>query len=233
LYTGLSNVRKAEKLGGTGGLTEARCRQLSSYYRNSITNNIAGLDVKNMSASNMDKLINKIRKEITAAIHHHCNYGLNTRKQHAMCPTGKWCKYKNGDLQYRPATYVTPADIVHVLPVYERLTPPDLIRRCIPGMTQNRNESIHSRLWTRCSKEGFVGLKTLKFHAAYTVLQHNIGSSADQLILKKLNLEEDTGILAKRAADVNEHRKRKSKEGGVSVHKKSRPDTGNYASGAF
>jgi prolyl-tRNA synthetase len=187
-----------------------------------------------MSARKIDQLLQNVKKEITAAVHHHCNYGTNVKKQHAMCPTGKWCKYKNGDHQYNPDTYLTAANIHHVLPLYEKLTSPDLIKRCIYGVTQNRNESIHSRLWTRCSKEGFVGLKTLKFHAAYTVLQHNTGCSVDQMILKELKLEEDAGTMAKRASDVNEGRKLKSmKSAGALPPKKSRPDSDNYAPGAF
>ena len=52
------------------------------------------------------------------------------------------------------------AEVVeHLQEVYLRLGHPDLLRRCLRGVTQNANESLHNKLWTKCPKTGFVDMR--------------------------------------------------------------------------
>lgn len=59
--------------------------------------------------------------------------------------------------------------------VYKDLTSQDLLERCLKGRTQNPNESLHSKLWAKCSKSKFSGYDKDLFAAQLTVLQHNFG----------------------------------------------------------
>ena len=39
----------------------------------------------------------------------------------------------------------------------------DLLSRCFRNTTQNRNESLHARVWAKCPKTGFVGMQRVLF----------------------------------------------------------------------
>ncbi len=41
--------------------------------------------------------------------------------------------------------------------LYERRSTPELLERCIPGLTQNQNESFNHTAWKRCPKEQYFG----------------------------------------------------------------------------
>ena len=40
-------------------------------------------------------------------------------------------------------------------PIYERLSKPELLDKCLHGLTQNACESFNSLVWQRCPKEHF------------------------------------------------------------------------------
>ncbi len=39
-----------------------------------------------------------------------------------------------------------------MMPIFQRLACDSLLERCSMGETQNRNESIHNLIWSRCPK---------------------------------------------------------------------------------
>lgn len=57
-----------------------------------------------------------------------------------------------------------------------------LLERCSKGHTQNRNESLHSKLWLHINKAKFTGLKRVQFMAQLTVLEHNMGYELNRFI---------------------------------------------------
>ena len=48
-----------------------------------------------------------------------------------------------------------------------------LMGRCLKGRTQNANESVHSKLWSKKHKTKFCGLPSLQHAARTTVAEHN------------------------------------------------------------
>ena len=61
----------------------------------------------------------------------------------------------------------------HVNDVYARLGHTDLLDRCLTGNMQNNNESLHSVVWRKCPKTGFVGLSHVVFATFAAVSQFN------------------------------------------------------------
>ena len=51
----------------------------------------------------------------------------------------------------------------------------DILERCVRGLTQNANESFHSKMWSRASKAKFAGFSRLSFVAQSAILNHNFG----------------------------------------------------------
>lgn len=56
--------------------------------------------------------------------------------------------------------------------VYEDLTKPDLLKRCLKGRTQNLNESLHSKSWAKCNKNKYYGYDRVKFVTQVATLDH-------------------------------------------------------------
>lgn len=65
--------------------------------------------------------------------------------------------------------------------VYERLTSDELMTRCLQGMTQNRNEHLHSRIWRICPKHRNASKMIVDFACATAVCNYNVGYSASSL----------------------------------------------------
>ena len=57
--------------------------------------------------------------------------------------------------------------------VYERLTTDALLTRCLRGMTQNANESLHSQIWQRCPKHTFAGRRRVEIATISAVANFN------------------------------------------------------------
>ena len=63
----------------------------------------------------------------------------------------------------------------------------ELLEKCTRGLTQNANESFHSKIWMRVRKIKNDGIKRVTFVAKATVLDHNFG-------YQKANLLKSLGI---------------------------------------
>ena len=57
-----------------------------------------------------------------------------------------------------------------------------LLKRCLDNCTQNSNESMHSKLWMRASKNKFASLRRVKFLAQVVQLNHNFGFEAGDFL---------------------------------------------------
>ncbi|GFW44902.1 uncharacterized protein TNCV_4512161 [Trichonephila clavipes] len=49
--------------------------------------------------------------------------------------------------------------LAKIMPIYQRLASNELLERCIRCVTQNANESLHSIIWGKCSKETSATLR--------------------------------------------------------------------------
>ena len=114
---------------------------------------------------------------------------------HSKCPTGEksWCTYQKAVASGCADTYKhkdgLPLDILkYVKPIYERLTDEKMLEKCLHGMTQNANESLHGIIWKRCTKTKFADIDVLKLATYDAVLHFNAGSKVELEVMKRLGV---------------------------------------------
>ena len=113
--------------------------------------------------------------------------------QHDRCHDGEgsWCFFKRaqatgetpGPHRDNIGTPLSPEVAPHVKEVYAQLGHPSLLGRCVRGETQNANESLHSKIWGKCPKTGFVGIERLTATACSAICEFNSGV---ELVIRKL-----------------------------------------------
>jgi hypothetical protein len=107
---------------------------------------------------------------------------------HLKCPEGKksWCFWQRaiakGEKPEPSAKMIGTAldqEVAKkIYPVYLRLTETHLLERCLRGLTQNANESLHNCVWCKLPKIKFFARYRLDYGAAQAVLVFNQGLSA-------------------------------------------------------
>ncbi|GFU83092.1 uncharacterized protein TNCV_65621 [Trichonephila clavipes] len=183
--TGLgTSLRKAVKewrargvsLGGKsrGSLKEETIKKLLRYYQNVIRSNKG--DVEAMKTA------------IYATLFH--SISTDQKAQHFKCPTGKdsWCFFQAalacGEVPGPHVKHVkTPWKETHlakIMPIYQILASNELFQRCV---TQNANESLHSIIWGKCSKETSATLRRVTI----AVCEFNFGTKKSLENLQKEN----------------------------------------------
>ena len=137
---------------------------------------------------------------------HHCN-STDDNPQHQFCPDGpsSWCFYKKHPMhEFSHKTEIgTPLSnlVFKAVKLYECMSSDDLLSRCVLQTTQNANESIHSVIWSRCSKTVFSTWSRFEIAVAIIVVgQFNFGSVSSQDFLRCLRLPvgEETKRLGKK-----------------------------------
>ncbi|XP_037799808.1 uncharacterized protein LOC119594791 [Penaeus monodon] len=66
--------------------------------------------------------------------------------------------------------------------IYDRLTTDEMMNRCLQGITQNRNEHLHSRIWRICPKHRNASKMLVDFATATAVCNYNVGYSESNLV---------------------------------------------------
>ncbi|KAI0225873.1 L-2-hydroxyglutarate dehydrogenase, mitochondrial [Lamellibrachia satsuma] len=79
-----------------------------------------------------------------------------------------------GSHQDKVGTPLTKEVAEQVKEVYVRLDP-ELLHRCVLGKTQNANETLHSKVWRKCPKTGFVGLMRIVSATCLAIAEFNQG----------------------------------------------------------
>ncbi|GFU86672.1 uncharacterized protein TNCV_2880921 [Trichonephila clavipes] len=81
------------------------------------------------------------------------------------------------------------AHLAKIMPIYQRLASIELFQRYIRCVTQNANESLHSIIWGKCSKETSATLRRVTIAVCDAVCEFNFGA-------KKLleNLQKENGL---------------------------------------
>ena len=74
-------------------------------------------------------------------------------------------------------------------------------------MTQNANESFHSKIWSRAHKTKFAGAPRIQFVCKTTILDHNFGYQK-ATVLKSLKI--DSEALEKSLEIQDKERKKRS-----------------------
>lgn len=161
-------------------LTEAMMTRLSNYYISAIHSSIrAG--------------VGEMQSRILATFHH-LSAHIFSPHHHDLCPPGEgsWCKYQKAVARgVDPTTAIQEPGIFSTFPrdartevekIYTDLSDPTLLMKCQKGHTQNINESLHSKLWSKVAKHKFHGLDRIMFLARVTSLEHNFGSEEGSLL---------------------------------------------------
>ena len=76
----------------------------------------------------------------------------------------------------------------HLGPIYDRLSDPTLLARCLPGYTQNANESINALVWARCPSHNWHGRKRIEMATALATLHFSSGASAKHNLMVQRGL---------------------------------------------
>ncbi|GFO39558.1 hypothetical protein PoB_006606300 [Plakobranchus ocellatus] len=168
--------KKGNTLGGrkVGALTQQKIGLLQAHYKRAVASKCTSTA--------------ELRKKILRTLKH-CS-SSDDNPQHDDCPTGKdsWCFHQRAIAYGRPPSshqgksscYLNPKVAEAVKPLYERLTTEALQSRCLKGMTQNANESLHSQVWQRCPKHLFAGRKRIEVATFSAVASFNCGSAGLQ-----------------------------------------------------
>lgn len=159
-------------LGGKsyGSLKEVTIKKLTRYYQNAIRKNKGN--------------VADMKTAIYATLYH--NISTDRKPQHNKCPAGKdsWCFYQSALADNKiPESHATKiktpineAHLVKILPIYQRLASNELLERCVRCATQNSNESLHSMIWSKCSKESSASLQRVKIAVCNAITEFNVGT---------------------------------------------------------
>ncbi|GFU34567.1 uncharacterized protein TNCV_1992981 [Trichonephila clavipes] len=145
-----SKLSDGKSIGGKGRLTDL----ITTYYGNAIRQN--------------KTCLSDMRKAVWAVYFHIRSSG--EEPLHSFCPVGSnsWCKYQNqvveGSVEtFRHSNKLPVAVMNAIKPVFNDLSQPKLLQKCLGGNTQNNNESINSLIWKLCPKTLGCGRKIVDY----------------------------------------------------------------------
>ncbi|KAK8372125.1 hypothetical protein O3P69_011014 [Scylla paramamosain] len=98
-----------------------------------------------------------------------------TRKMSLLGGRGKVTDEIVNHLQFYYGKAIRDNTGTDIREVYNDLTAPTLLKKCLKGGSQNPNESLHSKVWQKCLKIKHAGYFRVKFASQVTILDHNFG----------------------------------------------------------
>lgn len=202
--------------GRNGRLTKAAIEKLKKYYGKAIRNNVKK-DIT--TTEERDQAVQLMKTAILAGLFHCLK--LPDKERHKYCPSNSWCKYKKGLPCPDKPYHLDSVFKEHLIKIYDRLTDSALLARCLPGYTQNANESINSLVWNKCPKHKWHGNRRVQLAASSAALHFSGGASAKHAIMGKVGLS--VGESAKKEARRRDSERVKQAEKRVQdLHKKYR-----------
>lgn len=228
IITSTGRTIKRSVLGGRNKLTQDAITSLGKYFGKAIRDNEGGT-IEGMRNACLSGFLH-----VTSTEEDH---------DHSLCPKGEhsWCFYQRA--------LVTGEDKSHdrmvlqvvlddgekelVKQVYDSLTTDEMMKKCLKGRTQNVNESLHSKLWHKLSKSKFYGHQTLKQAVCSTVMEHNYGYQASNVIATmpfsaKTQQQQQTDV----TRDMFRHRKSSKSPAPVDKRRRIEEDDEDYGAGA-
>ena len=194
MFRALENVRTTTKGkladgkyvgGGSGRLTKAVITRLQDFYRNAIRQNVT--DSK--EPKEQEQAVKNMKNAVMAGLYHSVKQPNDT-KRHQYCPESSWCDFKINGSMVDKSYHLDDVFLNLLLPVYERLSNENLLKRCISGYTQNQNESFNSLIWSRCPKHKWKNLNFVCASVHMAVLTFNHGKSfARSAVIEMLDLQ--------------------------------------------
>ena len=113
---------------------------------------------------------------------------------HTYCEKSStsWCQYQrdivNGTNLHVEGPGLPNNVIYHVKPIYQNLTKPEELKKCLHGKTQNQNESYNGLIWARAPKFRYCAFDKLAFAVYDSAANFNDGRQASLDILKEINV---------------------------------------------
>ncbi|GFX40232.1 uncharacterized protein TNCV_4318661 [Trichonephila clavipes] len=174
-----SKLSDGKSIGGKGRLTDRMIDLITTYYGNAIRQNKTCL-------SDMQKAV--------CAVYFHI-HSSDEEPLHSFCPVGpnSWCKYQNQVLEgsvktFRHSNKLPVAVMDAIKPVFNDLSQPKLLQKCLGGKTQNNNESINSLIWKLCPKTKDCGRKIVDISTNEAIVIFNDGNQGRLKIKQSLGL---------------------------------------------
>ena len=179
--------------GRQGRLTRSVIDRLQKYYGNAIRSSV---DREAKSKQEIQKAVEKMQRNIKAVLYHSTKL-KDEKLRHQFCPSSSWCAYQNSQGCTDPKFINKPYHLDEIfleflLPLFDRLSSTKLLKRCLPGFSQNVNESFNSLIWIRCPKNRNKGMKVVEIATGSAVLQFNVGASGKHAIMNNLGIPSGT-----------------------------------------
>ena len=173
-------------------LSRAAIDKLQKYYGNAIRRCV---DNKAKTKREVDNAVKKMQCAVKAVLYHSVKID-DEKKRHQYCPNGEssWCSYKRDKAAGTNAPFVNKSHhrdqvfLEFLTPLFDRLSEKKLLKRCLPGLSQNANESVNSLVWNRCPKHRNRGIKSVETAAASAIMQFNIGAEGRHGIMEELEI---------------------------------------------
>lgn len=220
----VAKSRKDQPIGGRGGLTQDLIKKLTNYY---------GMALRRHSD------VAEMQKAVMATFYHVTS--TDEEPHHNFCPPGltSWCRHRAAEAAGEPQPahkYRLPSHVAAaLLPVYQRLSEPQLLERCKGKKTQNVAESLHSVIWSILPKEENASLIAAETAVSEAICRYNCGTlRAYTEACSALGISPSQHAL-RRAREKDAIRKKKASKALGNVKKQSRveKDTEDYNPGGF
>ena len=166
-------------------LTDKAIDKLQTYYGKAIRSNVSP---GYLTADMQKEKIEAMQKSIMAVLYHSCD--IPAQRRHQFCPEGEnsWCSYKRVSKTETKDHHLDEVFIDFLESEFKRLSDYSLLLRCLPGYSQNANESINSLVWNRCPKHKYRWPKTVEMAAMSAILQFNDGASAKEEVMERAGI---------------------------------------------
>lgn len=177
--------KRVRGLGGRGKLTKNIIDRLQNYYGKAIRQNV----------NNLPAMQKAVRATLFLVASKKNNY------HSAYCPTGadSWCILQSnkatGENTHKFGPGLPLEVIAEIKPILKDLSSEILLKDCLHGKTQNKNESFNGTVWERLPKSKFNSIVQLKFGVYEVVANFNIGRKASVLIFERMKMRSGQFIL--------------------------------------
>ena len=172
---------KGSSVSGKGKLTQQKILKIQNYYGRAIKDHHDDIPL--------------LKKRIFAILLH-----LSSSDQfpkHQQCPPGEnsWCFWQRSLAKdVEPGTHknheTVPSDVGKCLvPIFQRLSEENLLKRCSRNRTQNANEALHHLIWKFSPKAIFNGRKTLETAVLLALCQFSMGKCFKDILCRILGFE--------------------------------------------
>ena len=141
-----------------------------------------------LTSDEVRKQIKVMQGDIMAVLYHSCN--ISEKQRHKYCPSGinSWCQFQRIGTFDNKDHHLDAVFFELLEPIFKRLSDESLLRRCLPGFSQNSNESLNSLVWVRAPKHRYYGPQRVEMAAMGAVLQFNDGAASKHLVMEKAGI---------------------------------------------